>query len=92
MNLIFRFFKDDNAWSKNQFSSTNPPTESNNTNAKPIETSKTTTENGQVVQTTSLSNGIETIDDKKALSKFLVKFYEIYAQLICLKVYYSIAF
>jgi hypothetical protein len=63
-------FLDDGDWSKAQFASSTPK-EASNVQPKPAETSKVTESNGNGIQTTSLSTGIETIDDKKALSKCL---------------------
>lgn len=63
-NTLSEVFLDDNAWSKAQFSpNTTAPKKS--TEAQNVEES-----NGQIIQTTSLTNGTETTDDKKALSKF----------------------
>lgn len=67
-NTLSEVFLDDGAWSKAQFSSN--ASESNNTGPKPVEVLKPAESNGQTVQTTSLNNGIETVDDKKALSGF----------------------
>ncbi|KAI6189736.1 Transmembrane protein C9orf91-like protein [Aphelenchoides bicaudatus] len=65
-STLSEIFLDDADWTKAQFASQTPK-EPNNVQPKTPETTKTTESNGQLVQTTSLTNGIEVIDDKKAL-------------------------
>lgn len=67
-STLSEVFLDDGDWSKAQFASSTPKE-----TAKTPETTTTTESNGQIMQTTSLTNGIEIVDDKKALSRFFVE-------------------